>query len=122
MSYATVPAYHVFMAAKATMEAITRAMQQHVTHAAHVEQGRFFLFRNLKNRTVQAMNDMELARGADVGRIMNLAVAAMSVDPTAMVAIDEYDFELIREQFFEPRLTAEVRSHMAFVSMPGGHA
>jgi hypothetical protein len=53
---------------------------------------------------------------------MNLAVAATSISPTAMIAIDGQDLALIQETFFDQNLMQSVRSQMAFAAAPGGNA
>ena len=124
MSYATVPAYHVFMAAKAAMERITQEVRvrQQVYQMETSERlwWKWPPVRRLKKLALAQQED--IGRGEAIGRLMNLAVAATSVDPGASVALDEFDLELIRAEFFDPRLMAEVRSQMQFATLPGGHA
>jgi hypothetical protein len=57
-----------------------------------------------------------------VGRLMNVAVAATSLDPSAMVALDGFDLELISAQFFDPEVMTTARKERRFASTPRGHA
>ena len=124
MSYATVPAYHAFMAAKATIERATALMKERAElHARLMWQRRWWWPRAYRQaRMLHAFNEMEMEHGKAVALVMNLSVAAMSVEPGAMIALDGEDFDLIREAFFDPKIATEARATRAFATMPGGTA
>ncbi len=114
MSYATLPAHHVYLAAQITMQQITESMK--------ARNEALLAARRAEDRALQIVNDADLLRGREVSKVMMLAVAATSVSMEAAMALDEEALVLIQTAFFDPTVLQASRNARAFAAMPAGNA
>jgi hypothetical protein len=123
VSYATVPAYHVFKAAEARIEGLKSAMNARTAQMTPVAARlRRWLGGDRRNRALRELNMADARLGMEVSELLTLSCAATSTGLQAMMALDQRSLRLPRPCSFDPRLTEEVKEHMAFAAAPGGTA